>query len=650
MVGASSQAKRPAWIAHVLVLAAYLAVSVGYFGIRLLPHPGRLIIGKGQDTLIPIWSFAWWPHAIATGVNPFVTHALYVPEGMNLAWSPSVPGLALIFAPITLVFGPVVSFNLAAATLPAVAAWGAYLLCRELTGSTWASAIGGYLFGFSSYVIGQQTEGHVNLTGIFLIPLIALAIARYLKGNSTRRALCGQVAVVIGLQLWISGEVALTVMFSLAVSLLVGFVLGREARPRLRAALAPIAIGVAAGCVLAAPILYYAVSGFQSGTLTGARYAVTDAANLVVSTRANELMGDSFRQIGDNFDETEADLYLGWPVLVILVLYAWRFRRSSLARFLLAVFALAVLVALGTELEVDGHRLIELPWKLVTSWPILDNITSTRFAVFAELAAAVIVAVWTARTPGRVYRRPFVLPVLAVAALVPALASPVWRQHPPRPAFFADRLYRSCVSPGQTLLVFPFGRRGDSMLWQAESDFRFRLAEGGLYGLPIHGTPATRFDADSVVPTLYFSQISLPTIDRMLAFVADHQVDRVVRAVGDDYPTLAQMRRFGRVEEIGGVLVAPACGRPSLRTRNLQPYVDLDAHQERSSLGYCRDGYYYELPAYVYPAGGLEGAKPAAYIQGYGLGCTIPPSFKAKGYAPESLGVPGNHYIYYGPS
>jgi hypothetical protein len=649
MVGASGQAKRPAWITDALVLVVYLTVSIGYFGVRLLPHPGRVFVGKGQDTLIYIWSFAWWPHAIGAGTNPFVTHAVYAPQGINLAWTPSIPGLALPLTPVTLLFGPVVSYNVVAVLLPAIAAWTAFLLCRELTGSTWASLIGGYLFGFSSYVVGQQTEGHVNLTGIFVVPLIGLVVTRYLKGSSTRRRLAWQMTALIAVQLWISGEVALTVTFTLAVCLALGLVFGRGLRPRLRSALGPIAIGCAAGIALGAPFLYYALSGFQSQTLTGAKYAVTDAANLVVSTHSNQLLGDSFRQIGDHFDETEADLYLGWPAILIVGLYAWRAWRTSLARFLLAALGLAVLIALGTELVIDGRTIVALPWKLIASLPLIDNVTSTRFAVFAELAVAVIVALWIAVTPGRIYRRPFVLPVLAVAALVPALALPIWRQHPPRPAFFSQGLYRTCGSPGQTLLVFPFGRSGDSMLWQAEDKFRFRLAEGALYGLAIHATPVSAFDKDSTVQALLFSQIGRVTMDRLLAFAAEHGVDRVVTVAGSDYPSAAQLRRFGPVEKIGGVLVAPACNQPSLRTRNLQPYVDLAARQEDSNLGYCWSGYFYTLPAYMYPAGVITGAKRAAYIDGYGLGCTIPPNFKAKGYAPQSLGVPGNHYIEYGP-
>ena len=142
-------------------MLAFVAVSFVYFGARLLPHPGRALLGVGIDPQQFVWAFAWWPHAVGSGANPFVTHAVYWPQGMNLAWATTTPALALAFSPVTLVFGPAAAYNVAAVLMPALAAWTAYLLCRHLTGSTWASLVGGYLFGFSGYMLGHEL-GHLN--------------------------------------------------------------------------------------------------------------------------------------------------------------------------------------------------------------------------------------------------------------------------------------------------------------------------------------------------------------------------------------------------------------------------------------------------------------------------------------------------------
>src|ERR1700704_1421174 len=79
-------------------LLGYAPPSFLWFGLHPLIQPGRQYIGVLDDPQIPIWSFAWWPHAIAHGLNPFVTRAVWAPHGVNLAWVNSMPPLALLFA------------------------------------------------------------------------------------------------------------------------------------------------------------------------------------------------------------------------------------------------------------------------------------------------------------------------------------------------------------------------------------------------------------------------------------------------------------------------------------------------------------------------------------------------------------------------
>ena len=58
---------------------------------------------------------------------------------------------------MTLLAGPIVAYNLAAVLMPALAAWTAYLLCRHVSGALWPSVVGGYVFGFSGYMLGQDS-------------------------------------------------------------------------------------------------------------------------------------------------------------------------------------------------------------------------------------------------------------------------------------------------------------------------------------------------------------------------------------------------------------------------------------------------------------------------------------------------------------
>ena len=637
-------------------LAGYAAISFGYFGWRLLPHPGRSVLGLGHDPEISIWSFAWWPHALESLSNPFLTQALYAPTGTNLAWSPSAPGLALVFSPLTVLFGPVASYNVAALLLPALAAWSAYLLCRELTGSLWASLVGGYLFGFSTAMLRQQLLGHLNLTGVFLFPIVALVIVRFVRAELGARGLAWRLGALIAAQLWVSTEFAFTLTVALALALGLAYLLLRELRPRLRSALLPIAGAYGVGAVLAAPLVFYVLDGPVSSRFVSDRSTLlTDPLNFVVPTSVIMLGGSTFSSYAAN-RTAGGSAYLGLPTLLIVVAFAFRGRRLPRTWFLVAALLVASLVTLGATLQVAGHRLLTLPWwRAAAHLPVFGDVLPYRLAVFSSLAAAVLVALWTATGRGWVFSRPYVLPVLAVAALLPAVSRASYPSFHPstheRLAFFSDGLYKGCLGHNETLAVFPFG--SDSMLWQAETGFAFRLAANGLQPFPKYGTPLSAFDSDRIVWELSFADYGRPTIDRLLAFVAIHHVDRVISLANSDYPNRAQMARFGPVELIGGVLVAPACGHASLRHRNLTRYVAsyrAENAASRPNIGVCQGLTFSQIPQGLIPAGPLAGARRAIVVAGQGLTCAAPPAgYTHRGFATPEMSVPADTYAYYAP-
>jgi hypothetical protein len=635
-----------------LVFFAYAAVSFGYFGWRLLPHPGRTLLGSGPDPFIFAWSFAWWPHALQSGTNPFFTHVLYAPQGINLAWTTSVPGLALAFAPLTLLFGPVVSVDVAVVLLPALAAWTAYRLCRHLTGSTWASLVGGYLFGFSSFVLAEQLQAHLHLTGVFLLPVVALVVVRFFEGELDGRGLAWRLGLLVAGELSISTELTVTLTLALAVGLVLAALLVPTTRLRVRAILGPLVAAYGLAAVVAAPIVAYLLDGFTGGSFAGAENSSNDLTNFVVPSDVTGFLGSSFPSVTRHYHLVEAGAYLGLPTLLIVVVFAWRGRRSPTARFLLAALLLASFLTLGDVLYVDGHRVVTLPWTLARHVPGLDNVRPTRFAVYVSLLAAVVVALWTARTKGRVFARPYVLPALAVLALVPAVWHADYRAFPQRWALFDDGLYPGCVAPGETLLAFPWSSTGPFMLAQAESGFRFRLAGGYLVPVARKGAPVSSFDADPTVYALEFLNAeALPTPARLLGFAAAHGVARVLSDPSGGYPTKRQLRVFGPVRSVGGLLVAPACGRPSLAHRDLAAYVRVAQEQEseNKTIGWCLGTNYYALPAGLYPAGILAGARHADVIAGVGLGCSPPAGDTRRGFATAQMGFPPDTYPFYAP-
>jgi hypothetical protein len=457
----------------------YLAASLLLFGLPVLAHFRRDLIGTGSDPQLFVWSLGWWPHAVLHGHNPFVAHVLWTPHGSNLAWTTSIPGLALLLAPVTLAAGPVAAYNTAAILLPALAAWTAFLLCRHLTRSFWPSLAGGLLFGFSSYLTAQEL-GHLHMTSVFLVPLAALVLLRFLEGELGRRGLVIRLGPLLALQLLFSTEVLFTLTLSVAAGLLLGILVVPRARMRILSSLLPLLGAYGLAAVIASPFIYYALSDYQ-GVITPATHNPADLVNVAFPARTTAIGGNLAQHFVPSAQGVSAETghYLGLPLLAIVVVFAVRRWRRAGSRFLVVALVLALLATLGSELRVRDHELFPLPWRLVRDAPLFDNVIPSRFAVYAALVASLVAALWSA-SPSWSRASRIVLTALAAAALVPAVGLGYWHEHPERPAFFTRGLDRICLRQNDNVLVLPPPFRNAALLWQAESRYRFGLANGAL--------------------------------------------------------------------------------------------------------------------------------------------------------------------------
>jgi hypothetical protein len=477
--------RRRGW-ASGLALGGYALVSFLYFGLRALGHPGRTYIGTPNgDPQLEIWAFAWWPHAILHGENPFYTHAIWAPSGVELAWPTMAPGLALAFAPLTYLLGPVGSFDVCAVLMPALSAWTAFLLCRYVTRSFWASLAGGYIFGFSAYELGSLQ--HIQLTGVFLVPLVALVILRYLAGSLTRRGLALRLGVLVGLQLTISTEISFTLALALVSSLLLAYLLAPGRRSRLRSLPVPLAGAYAVGAVLTSPLVYYLLVNLRGrpfNPISPTEWSA-DLLNAVVPSDILALGAGSLHSISRHFTGSswEQGAYYGLPGLVVVVWFGVLRWRTAGGRFLLAAMALGVFLSFGTWLHVAGRQVITLPWEHIAYWPIVENVLPVRFAMYNSLALAVMVAMWAASRDVPAWAR-IALPALAVLSLFPNLDRNDWAVTTPEPRFISDGIYKTCLAPDDNVLVFPSSFHGNGMLWQADAWFGFRMAAGYVSSVP----------------------------------------------------------------------------------------------------------------------------------------------------------------------
>lgn len=465
-------------------LLGYVLLSALFFGRKALGDIHHTVVGfgpypsvYGRDQSAFVWFLAWGAHAVFHLQNPFLTHEVYAPGGYNLAWAASILGPAVLLAPLTELWGPVMTFNLLAILAPAGAAWGAYLLCRDLTTRTSSAVAGGLLFGFGSYETGV-TINHLNLALVGLLPIAALLALRRVRGRISRVRFILALGLVLGAQLWISTETFASAVVFGALALVIGFISRDRAQRRLAWRTGcEAAAAVAVAVLIGVPYLWYALTsanplGKQSGLTAGA-----DLANFLEPTLATWL-----RPVTTNFVATvpETLAYMGPVLLIVLGLFFLECRKRRLARFLLLFLLAATILSLGGVLRVAGETTnFNLPWSDLGELPYLSHALPERFVLYVSLAGAVCVALWLDRPTLRIGR--WLATAVVMVSLLPNLDGNLWGTRVDQPPLLSSAALAHYVPRGSTVLALPFGIDGNSMYWQVQAHFAFRLA-GGYVG------------------------------------------------------------------------------------------------------------------------------------------------------------------------
>jgi hypothetical protein len=452
-------------------LGLYAVLSFLLFGLPILDDPtGDIIAADEIDSSVFMWFYGWWPHALLNGLNPFVTGYQFVPEGFNLQWSTSMPLPSLLLSPVTLTLGPSATWNVIQLASPALSGWTAFLLCRHITARVWPSVAAGYVFGFSPYMLVHLTGGPY-LALVPLVPLFVLLVLRRIQDDISPRRFTVAMTAALTAQYLISIEVLATATVFGAVALVAAFLLYREHRGALVAMGKQLIVAYAATAVLVSPFLYYFFFGDQYPP--GATYFRADLASFVLPP--NALAITKSHSPDDVFRGAVFEAYLGLPLIVLIIAFAWQYRRRRSTWLLLVCLVVPAIAMLGEKLIVRGRLTdIPLPWAVLGDLPVLEHAIPVRFALFVALAAAVIVALWV--TAGGVAR--WALTVLVIASFLPNVGDASWETNINDPAFFETGEYRDHLQPADHVLTVPVW--GPNERWQADTEFAFKLAAGYL--------------------------------------------------------------------------------------------------------------------------------------------------------------------------
>jgi hypothetical protein len=524
-------------------LGLYTVLSLLLFGTGVLGHFATHVVASDPiDSSQFMWFFAWWPHALLHGLNPFVTHAMFVPEGFNLTWSTAMPGPALLLTPVTELFGASVTWNVIQLASPALGAWTMYLLCREITGRRGPSLAAGYIFGFSPYMLVHLTGGPY-LALVALLPVLIRLILRRLRGTLGPQRFVIYSALALTAEFLTSSEVLATATIFGGVAYLMALALYPAQRRALLQTAARLAGAYVVMVILISPFLYYFFFGHQYPP--GATFFPADVVSFGLPPSLVAL-GRHFPPFGGSNNES----YLGLPLIVLILAWIWTERRRRRTWLIVIPMTAALLCSLGGYLMVRG-KFTAIPgiWKWLAHLPILKYAIPVRLSLFVIIPAAVIVALFlSAAGAERSGRWRWALAALAIAFIVPDVGSSNWNTLVRDPAFFSSGQYRHYLHPSDNVLTVPAW--GPNERWQADTGFAFNLADG-YAGNPF----PVAYSRYPTWGTLLSGHLTADYATQLKRFVRDKGVTAIVVDASDPGPWRRLFAPLGATPvTMGGVI------------------------------------------------------------------------------------------------
>lgn len=540
----------------LLVLLGYVLASLVLIGRHLLRSPADAVVGSfGADQGFFSWSLVHWLEVLRLAQAPFLTDRIDAPAGFNLAWATTIPGPALVLAPLTALAGPLASYNALALAAPALAAWTAYLLCRHLTADPLAAILGGWAFGFSSYLIGQ-TLNHVNLALVWALPLIALVAVRLIEGSLPRTRAVLALAALIAFQYLTFTEVAATATLVGAVALALAFALGgAEGRTRIARALPWLGAAYGLALAIASPLILTALLRPNpiDGRIRPDLFPL-DLENLVVPTAVTWIGGEAFAEHSARFagNLTEQLGYMG-PLLILAAAIGWlRWRDRPIATVIGLTALVAGVLSLGARLTIGGEPGGWLPWAEIERLPLIGLALPGRIVVYAWLGVALLVALLVARRAPAERLRPArtLLAVAALALLLPAQDGRWWRTSLETPPGIASGAATADIADDAVVLTLPYSFKGDGMYWQALDRMRWRQA--GSYSAA--AVPAA-YASLPIMGALYGGPLPPDARDALLDYLALTGTEWVLIDGRRPGPWTGLLREIGgERSDVGGVV------------------------------------------------------------------------------------------------
>jgi hypothetical protein len=515
------------WPGWLLGLGSYLPLAfLGFWPVWV--HWSSQLNGCNcwdQDLLE--WFLHWTPSAVTQGHSVLVTNYLDAPNGINVMWNTSLLALGSLAAPLTQTIGVVHTMAILLALSFALSASSMFILLRRWTHWMPAAWLGGLVYGFSSFALEEAASGRITYVFAVVPPLIVLVIDKLIRKEWPPLLGGSILGVLTAFQLFVSEEILSIIGLFLGLALItLALIYRSQVARRAEEVIRAVAAAAVAFALLSAYPLY--VQFFGADRITGPpqshkqlAYFSSDAASLIIPGTPQWIDFGWASRISSAFSAAgaaEVTFYVGLPLLVLLLVSVGLLHRRVMVRIFAPVAILSFWCSMGPRLLIDNHNTgIDGIDTVLVHLPILGDIVPSRFAIVFWLAVAVLLAValdeghlWLqgsitraverqqiaqgSRSPSRAERsRARLLAtrlaslgslVVGVGVLIPVI--PAW-PYPNVPAdvpsFFTGHDVNELPS-GSLVATYPYALTATAwpMIWQADSNMRFRMLGGYAIG------------------------------------------------------------------------------------------------------------------------------------------------------------------------
>jgi len=381
------------FLPYYFVLTIVITIAI------LAPYSTRITnsLPNAIDPVFYAWNLSHNYQSLLRGGKNLLNTNIFYPEGNTLALSDTLYAQTVLVTPIlALTNNPVLAENIyILATFP-LAALAMFILAYYLTGSVWASALGGIFYAFSVPRIAQI--GHMPALSSQWLPLVFLYLVKYIREGGIKN--------IIWLFVWFLISITSTMYFGVFLIPLSGIVviselIGKGKMVFLRSMRDFCIILIPAVVILVVALYPYIRLRAE---YPGIRRSLDDSMRLSAKPTdyLTVLPTSWLSDMGLPANTNERPLY---PTVTLTILAVASFVLADKKHRKTAITFFLVAIAAGLFSVGPFQGQIKMPYYyLYKIYPLLESIrVPARFSIFVILGLSVAAATTLARImkPGK---------------------------------------------------------------------------------------------------------------------------------------------------------------------------------------------------------------------------------------------------------